>query len=407
MIVYLTWGETPRSYGVFGSQTVGQFKSNAESAPGLKYMFVSGVPVIHSGVYREKFQYAGELKKIQEKLVDIPFCVIWIPTIQTYINSNEKTFFKLHSRAAHRKLAEIVKDAQVVHCRSYHAAWAALQTKNFYNLTYRIIFDVRGFWPEEVTYRKGYSEKISSYIFRKEIEKELVEKCECIVSVSRTMEDHMNEIGGRISKLILLSCDTNLAEEYPVQRVAKEKYRLTYCGALGHSTWHSPIALRNLYDKFKLELGATSLHLITTSPSANFMDAFSDLENGEVCISQAHSLDDVYRHLSVGDFYALSYRIPTNFIERTLARAVLATKTAEYSAFGRTILCNNYCGGASSLVDEHDLGITYSPHTHKEITKNNLMAAFGKVPDRDLINELFSAESHARQYADIYVELCS
>lgn len=407
MIVYLTWGETPRSYGVFGSQTIGQFKANTEVNPNLKYKFISGVPIIHSGVLRDRLGYFDELKKIRNRLGGISFGLIWIPTIQTNINSNEKNFSRLHPKAAHQKLAKMLTDAHVVHCRSYHAAWAALQTKKVHDLQYKIIFDVRGFWPEEVTYRNGYSERVSGYLFRKEIEKELLEKCECIVSVSQTMKDHLFDIDGKKHNLIFLSCNTSLAQRYPVQKRSMGKYRLTYCGALGHSTWHSPVALRNLYDKFKAELGTTCLHLITTSPSASFMDSFSGLDHQEVSISQAHSQEDVYKHLSDGDFYALSYRIPQNTIERTLARAVLATKTAEYSAFGRTVLCNNYCGGASNLIDKYDLGITYSPHTHDEITKQSLLAAFEKAPDRDLIRELFSTESHAKQYAALYAELLS
>jgi hypothetical protein len=52
-VVYLTWVETHRSYGVFGSQVIGQFVETQKLSPNDEFHFISAVPIIHSGLLRE------------------------------------------------------------------------------------------------------------------------------------------------------------------------------------------------------------------------------------------------------------------------------------------------------------------------------------------------------------------
>jgi len=406
MITYLTWGETPRSYGVYGSQVVGQFVKNSEAWPSVDYQFVAGIPLVHSGLLRERFSYLKQLKLINAKLAPIPFSQIWIPCLQTAVNSNEQSFYKLHSPSSHRKLAGKLNGSRIVHCRSYHAAFAAIETKKKYSLDYKIIFDARGLWPEEVAYRSAYKEDIAAFLFRKNVEVDLIANSDCVVSVSETMQELMTELGAKKSACILLSCETALASSFSsVRKKNAAGFRLTYCGALGHSTWHDPDALAALYKKFKSELGTTSLQLITTHSPSDFMSSFADLSSNELSITPALSQEEVYQNLAQGDFFALSYRNPTNFIEDRLAKGVLATKTAEYSSFRNTVLCNKVCGGASRLVDRHGLGISYSPTSFEEIERDRLIKAYQSPRQIDVINTLFSSEVHARQYVDLYKSL--
>jgi hypothetical protein len=64
-ITYLTWGETPRSYGVFGSQVIGQIKATRNFSSEVNIELVSGVPIIHSGFVREKWGYFKQISNIE------------------------------------------------------------------------------------------------------------------------------------------------------------------------------------------------------------------------------------------------------------------------------------------------------------------------------------------------------
>jgi hypothetical protein len=159
-IIYLTWGETPRSYGVFGSQVINQLVSNYKSNKDSQFHLVSAVPLIHSGFVREKINYIDEIKKIKRSLGNISFSWIPIYATQNFINSNRFTFKLMHGLShLHllRKMKEIKPD--IVHCRSYHAAWAAITIRDKYKLNYKVIFDGRDLWPEEMALKQCFSEQ--------------------------------------------------------------------------------------------------------------------------------------------------------------------------------------------------------------------------------------------------------
>ena len=42
-VIYLTWGETPRSYGVFGSQVIRQFVETSKLLPEHKFYMICGL----------------------------------------------------------------------------------------------------------------------------------------------------------------------------------------------------------------------------------------------------------------------------------------------------------------------------------------------------------------------------
>src|SRR5690606_20724497 len=95
-VVYLTWGETPRSYGVFGSQVIGQFVETQKCTQDDDFHFVSGVPIIHSGLIREKWNYRKEIDNIKLRLGKIPFIKIPIFVPQNFVNSSKRSFGLMH-----------------------------------------------------------------------------------------------------------------------------------------------------------------------------------------------------------------------------------------------------------------------------------------------------------------------
>jgi len=412
-VIYLTWGETPRSYGVFGSQAIGQFYETYKLIPGAEFHFVSAVPIVHSGLVRERLSYCKELKNVKKKLQGIRFHWLPIYAPQNFINSSKLTFWLMHVGAG-RQLKKIFTGAHpdIVHCRSYHAAWAALQAKENYELSYKVIFDGRGLWPEEVALKKGYVNSDANYLFLKEIEREILSNADVAIGVSDPMVAYYSSLGANCVERIYLSAfvESNSGNVCRKHVNSMSPMTLGYVGALSDETWHKPKYLLELYNKFKSEFVNTRIIIVTTSNHEPIRHAFTGIPQSELLLTSTKTVSELGEILKEFDFSALSYFIPEGGMEEKLSEMVLAVKTAEYLSAGIPVLVNKYCGGAASIILENNVGISYDPLSLHEICKNNmikLLESNVSVRAKRISREIFDYSSNAKKYREIYLKLAS
>ncbi|WP_417365318.1 glycosyltransferase [Flavobacterium beibuense] len=405
-IVYLTWGETPRSYGVYNSQVIGQFVETKKIMPEAEFFFIAGLPIIHSGLVREKRRYKEELKKIKFRLTNIPFQVIPIFAPQNFVNSSKSTFSFMHI-ISNLMLKKRFRDIQpdVVHCRSYHAAFAAVQVREKYKFNYKIVFDGRGLYPEEVALKKGYSDSNSNYLFLKQIENKLLSECDVSVAVSDTMKEHYLSLKAKKAVCVYLSSSTvrlRGGREHIVREGDKINYG--YVGALSDDTWHKPQELLDLYMKLRV-FGKSKLIIVTTSNHEAIRKCFANIPDDEIYITSTKTDEELKNILQTFDFGLMSYFKPQSKREILLGNMVLAVKIVEYLAAGLPVIVNRYCGGAASIVEKYNLGIVYDPETFQEINSKNITGFVNdyKFFERsDLAKELFDYEVNAEKYKRIY-----
>ena len=406
-IVYLTWGETPRSYGIFGSQVIGQFVATKKLMADSNFTLISAVPIIHSGLVREKLSYKSELNKVRELLGNIDFIRIPIYATQNFINSTRRTFKFMHLNA-HAQLAKhlISVKADVVHCRSYHATYAALIVRSKYKLNYKVIFDARGLWPEEIALKKNLDENSEDYKFFKTLEKWLLDNSNAAVSVSDSMKIHYESMTKTQVKNIYLSA---AAELFKPDIIKNSNHKtLIYVGALSDDTWHKINGLFKLYAKFRLAWPETKLIIVTTSNHNKIREEFSQFADSEVQITSTKTAAELSNYLSIADFACLPYFSPSTSLEKIVSNSVLAVKTAEYLSAGLPVLCNMHCGGAAKLIEINNLGISYNPDTLEELSHNKLTEYLdSQVIFRaiDAAAKLFSYTSNADKYSHLYQSL--
>ncbi|RNF48804.1 glycosyltransferase [Marinomonas hwangdonensis] len=408
-IVYLTWGETPRAYGVFGSQVIGQFLETSKLSPEVEFHFISAVPIIHSGLIREKWHYFKELKSVKSKLSPIAFHWLPIWTSQNFINSSKYSFVLMHGLTHLHLKAKLKKiQPEIVHCRSYHAAWAALNVKIKYGFTYKIIFDGRGLWPEEVALKKDWSEQSIDYLFLKSIESQLLDKCDCSVSVSDTMHEYYTNLGAQNDHTIYLSADTRKLKVEINEFEVSDTIRFCYVGALSEDTWHKPQLLVELYRKLRLLFPKTQLTIVTTSNFLLLKQAFSEFPTKEIIFTSTKTREELKQVLKKQDFGLMTYFLPENDKEKLLGNMVLAVKTAEYFVAGLPMICNAYCGGASSIIKENGLGVIYYPENIDDLTLEEFIP-YLKVSAREkcqsFASENFDYEINAENYKELYQSL--
>ncbi|MBD3726939.1 MAG: glycosyltransferase, partial [Moraxella osloensis] len=334
-VVYLTWGETPRAYGVFGSQVIGQFVETAKLSANDEFHFISAVPLIHSGLVREKWRYTTELSNVKERLGSVAFH--WLPVVasQNFVNSSKSTFNLMHGishRFLKRRLTKITPD--IVHCRSYHAAWAAFSVRKKYGLNFKIIFDGRGLWPEEVALKRNWCKNSADYQFLKSIEKTLLSECDVSVSVSDTMHQHYLDLGAKNDQCIYLSADTVQLKVNIDQLKPSETVRFCYVGALSKDTWHQPKGLVDLYRRLRTLFHKTQLTIVTTSNHEQLKAQFSEFPQEELLFTSTKTRLELKQVLAKQDFGLMTYFTPINEKEKLLGRVVLAVKTAEYFVAG-------------------------------------------------------------------------
>lgn len=405
-VTYLTWGETPRSYGVFGSQVIGQFTQIASQNPNDQFYFISAVPIIHSGQVREKWAYSSELNSVKAKLGSVEF--YWLPiwASQNFVNSSKNSFGLMHGIAhicLKNKLLKINPD--IVHCRGYHAAWAALSVKEKYGLDYKIIFDGRGLWPEEVALKKGWAEHSEDYLFLKSIESKIIEKCDCSVSVSDTMHEYYLSQGAKNDHTIYLSADTNQLKIDIGLFEFSEKVRFCYVGALSSDTWHQPKALIELYRRLRQLFPQTQLTIVTTSNHDGLRLDFAEFPENEIILTETKTRTELKQILMNQDFGLMTYFQPKFDKEILLGRMVLAVKSAEYFIAGLPMICNAYCGGAGHLIKSNQLGITYLPESLDKLTCNQISSYHNKSAKKkcqDFAINNFDYSYNALNYIKLY-----
>lgn len=406
--MYLTWGETPRSYGVFGSQVIGQFVKTKKLLPEAEFLFVSGVPVVHSGLFREKMGYFKELNKVRAGLDGIR--LIWIPILitQNFVLPSRRTFKWLFFGAIGR-LQRTIKafQPQVVHCRSYGAAWAALQVRKAGGYNFRIVFDARGLMPEEVALKRNYSVDSIDYLFLKQIEATLLNECDLTVAVSDTMGEHCKALGARDLEVVYLSANfEKLCTLERINRPADRRLQFCYVGALAESTWHRPSALSSLFARLKELFPDSKLLILSTSDHKTIMSHFQDWDPCDITIRKSYSVDTLARYLQSADFGLMSYFCPTSPRELGLADMVLAVKVAEYLCAGLPVILNKYCGGAANIVERYGLGVVYDPERLDLLNADKIRQLASDTNARARISttarDLFDYSVHAQQYAEIY-----
>lgn len=410
-IIYLTWGETPRSYGVFGSQVIGQFLETAKLCPNDEFHFISALPVVHSGMVREKWFYPKELAIVKKQLDSIKFHWLPIYATQNFVNSSKCTFQLMHGFAHYHLKQKLFKiEPDIVHCRSYHATWAALQVRKKYDLNYKIIFDGRGLWPEEVALKKKWTDDSEDYLFLKGIEQIILTESEVSISVSDTMHYHYDSLGGHQDKIIYLSADVDQIPVHLLNEVKEEQETIKFCyvGALSEEAWHQPSQLLDLYRHLRTFFKRTRLTIVTTTNHNKLKSFFNEFLEDEIVLIATRTRLELKIVLEGQDFGILPFRKNLSIMERFVGKTMLATKTAEYFASGLPMICNKFCGGAAELTCNNGLGIVYDPEKVSKISYmelDNLLSNKMTEKCREFAKENFDYKVNAKKYAFLYKEM--
>ena len=144
------------------------------------------------------------------------------------------------------------RPVEIVHCRSYVAALLALGMKLIFPRL-KVIFDPRGFYPEEGVVTGKWSAGSVAFKCWRRLESILVQRCDSVIALSEPFAERLRLVSPAATcSVIHASADT---ERFGRARECRDKTRkelglegntvFVYNGGLG--AWHDPAMLARVY----------------------------------------------------------------------------------------------------------------------------------------------------------------
>lgn len=406
-VVYLTWGETPRGHGLYRSQVIETVRSLADHLPASEFTLIAGVPVIHSGMIREKWRYPQEITALRQILGRSQFERALIPVPQSFVHPTRRSFNMIFAGARFFLLPRLQRIApDIVHCRSLQAAWIAHKLREAHGLSYRILYDARSLWPEMQYRLNPNADDLAAF---KALEAELVQAVDSVVSVNQPMADHYRALGAPRSWVNYLAA--TLPDKLPPPP-APNPIRLFYAGALHHSGMQDPVLLfRLLAQVDKLSAGA-ELTILTTSPHPPLRalaTQFAGPAAARIRYAAARSPAEVMQTAAQHHIACNVYRAPITANDRALCATGFSTKSAEYMAAGLPILVSRHPAAIGHLVSENSVGYVFDD-TQNDLglniaSLNAMMHPSMRTRCRSTAAAHFDRDRVSAQFAAIYTSL--
>jgi glycosyltransferase involved in cell wall biosynthesis len=301
----------------------------------------------------------------------------------------------------------------VLHCRSYMATVIALSMKLvFPNL--RVVFDPRGFWPEEGVVEGKWRENSLTFRAWKIVEKYIISRSDITIALSDSFAEYVHTIDSRaLCQVVYTSVDVTKfkqARGLRAQRRSQLGYNdnqvFVYSGSLG--SWHDPELLARMYGSFRRAECDTKLLVLTTYDQQKLNAVFqrNGLDASEFLITVAKH-DEVASYLAAADYGLVPLReVVQNRPMTVVADTMIGTKVAEYLASGLPIVVNGNVGGLRSLTTEYKIGVFWDSGKPQEVTggfKDVVENYRSYQSDCDYVaGRYFSLDEVARAYLEVY-----
>lgn len=423
-MLYLTWGEVIVFDGLFNNQVLEQLKQIRQLASTMPIHLLSGMPLGNRYWVKNRAAFYAELAKIRAQLaaLQISFEHRWIPAIARWFHSQpyQLPFYTVGQMSYLAKLVE-QRQINLVHCRSYHATRLALLTRLRHQLSYKVIFDARGMFPEEAVLAHYFMEESPAYRRWKAIEHMLLDQADAVVAVSATFADYLRGLT-RNPQIHTIATSTNLELFRPnaelrrnqrqlLQFTAADKV-LIYVGSLGTKHgWHNLANLIAVDRVFRSEFSPTKLLIVTRSPHAPLRAALQQAgyQPDDYRLVTANSPAETSAYIQAGDYAALSYYDVESRLEQQVGQTVIASKSGEYLGVGLPMIVNRTAGAAAQLVSQTGVGCVYQSGDEASIREplRQIDAHYAEIQRKAIAvaHEHFSAAGNAAKYIALYQQL--
>jgi glycosyltransferase involved in cell wall biosynthesis len=423
-ILYLTWGEVITRDGIFDNQVVEQLKYFKRVAPAANVWSISGIPIINRYFFHYRADFFQEVEQIRRSFAEanVHFGIRWIPVVARWFHS-QFYHFPFYSVGQHKFLKNFTQQngIEIVHCRGYHATRLALLVREHYKLTYKVIFDTRGLFPEEGLLAGHYHSESLSFKAWKNLEKWLVDSSDAVVNVSETFTEYIQSLTDN-PNIYTIYTSTNLEifkkADFGKKRCIRDQLQvndrqkvLVYSGGIDTKGWHRLSNLISVFKVFKEAFAEAILLIVTRSSHRMIQDELKKLDflKNSYLLVAANSPTEVSDYLQAGDYSAFAYYNVVNEIERRVSYTVVGSKTGEYFAVGLPVIVNQAVGAAAKLVGDYGIGCTYEVGNEAAIVSSlrKLDTKYDAVSKKctEVARKYFDARNNAEKYFEVYQQI--
>lgn len=404
-VAYILYNERPSS-GLIQTQVVSLLKEIKSQSPQIDLTLIAFWQPWVAWRFKEQLDnMRSDLEATGIHVEDYP----WVIIPSRHFMYSVSLFPILHfwvSRLFHHVLG---KRFHIVHCRGYLPSFTAVELKQ--KLDYRLIFDMRSLWPKEHVTIGAWTVQDSIYCMWDRIEKFTLNNADAAIAVSAPMAEEIERtVPGAKGMLIPICVDTH---EFYFDEQARATLRneliwsqhriIVYQGSLG-------LLNRNIH-----EVGEYFRFILNVCPDLRFLILTS---NRSVDIAQIMESYGIESHQ-----YAIRYPQRAELPKWLSAADAgihamspgpdshtrLGVKVVEYLSCGLPIIVNAHVGAAARLVETYDVGavidLANADETRRRVEEVLVQSQSYRERCRRVAQELFSVESCASKYVDLYRSL--
>lgn len=307
----------------------------------------------------------------------------------------------------------------VIHCRSYlPCVLAVICTKILRGA--KIIFDMRGFLPEEGIEHGTWKRGSLNHRIWIRIERHLIVNSSRVVALSQEFSAQVKSIFSRCDVDIVYAGvdvtkfrrDDEARGETRGQLGLKDKMVLIYVGGLG--SWNDPEIVVNVFSALEKRCKNSFLIILTGYDSRRLDEMLGHRPDQERnYLIQRCSPDEVLAYLNAADYGIVPGRtIGTGQVAESLTNStMIGLKVAEYLGYGLPVIANARICAVRSLVEREGVGCLFREGEMgdldkvEEVNSTNYLQMSKRC--RELAERKFSLDSMEAGYRGIYDSLLS
>lgn len=244
----------------------------------------------------------------------------------------------------------VFKNIKIIHCRAYPPIFSLFFLKNIFKL--KIIFDMRGFWPENLVDSGRIKQKSIYYKMIKFLEKKSILASDWIITLTLEAEEIIKNTY-KDKKLKILWMPTCVDEEKFLNKKNisfENRFTMVYSGSLW--SFYDMSSMTNLFNSLKSKINNAHFLILGNNQTEKLDQLF--LEKG-LCKEDYTILtlksEDVAQYLLSSNFgVAFIY----NYYSE---KAAFPTKIAEYLASGLPVAISTQCNFLKEIINSNNVGV--------------------------------------------------
>ena len=376
---------------------------------------------LNTDIFKKNNNIKSLLRDHNVNLLIIPFLVPQLKRWGVYLNIWLLSLFSIYCIPILYVLTIIYK-INLIHCRGYLSGLLATINSLFCK-DIKIIFDPRGFLPEEGVEQNLWKYKSVTYNIWKYVELNILKYSNKTIALSAEFANHLKVIYSKANVSVIYA-GVNI-NKYNVSHGVKNKLRydldllddkkvFIYVGSLG--TWNSPEILAIVFSAI-LKLCKNPYLIVLTSYSNTLMEKlFSKYEIDNKYYSVRKCLPaDVPKYLSISDYGIIPGRMQVfgNFALSLTNRTMIGLKVSEYLASGLPLIVRKDVIALSSIINVNKLGYVFEySEGDKSILIDDIFLSrdesLKEISDRckNYAKNNFSVNNAAKIYLSMYIDLC-